>query len=200
MTPPALRLATETDADAVLAIYAPIVRETVISFELEPPTLEEMRSRIRETLAQLPWLVCANGGDVLGYVYARPFRSRAAYCWSVEVSAYVRADCRRMGIARALYTALFAILTLQGYYNAYAGIALPNPASVGLHESLGFHFSGVYRQAGYKLGAWHDVGWWQRSLRDDRADPPAPPLPLDAVRASAGWQAALDSGIALLKS
>jgi phosphinothricin acetyltransferase len=129
-----IRLATAHDALGIQAIYAPIVRDTAISFDVEPPTVEEMRQRIISTLAYWPWLVCDRDGDILGYVYASQHRTRQAYQWSVDVSVYVHAAARRSGVGRGLYRSLFALLTLQGFYQAYAGITLPNPASVGLHE------------------------------------------------------------------
>jgi phosphinothricin acetyltransferase len=193
-----IRLATPDDAPSVQAIYAPIVRETAISFELEPPTVEEMRKRIAETIEQRPWLVCECRGDILGYVYASQHRTRPAYQWSVDVSVYVQARTRRFGVGRALYHALFAVLRLQGLYQAHAGITLPNPASVGLHESLGFSPVGVYRAVGYKLGAWHDVGWWQLTLQEP-AGSPAPLLALRTVCDSPAWQAALATGVPLLR-
>ena len=159
-----VRVAIPEDAEAILAIYAPIVCETAISFEVEPPTRVEMQQRIATTLQQLPWLVCEHQGEVLGYVYASPHRTRAAYQWSVDVSVYIQAQARRTGMGRALYHALFELLSLQGFYNCYAGITLPNPPSVGLHEALGFQPVGVYQAVGYKLGGWHDVGWWQRAF------------------------------------
>ncbi len=134
--PPTIRLATAHDADQIHAIYAPIVRDTPISFEWEPPTPDEMRQRIVQTLAYLPWLVVEHRGDVLGYAYAGKHRDRTSYQWSVDVSVYIHADARRSGIGRALYTSLFAVLVVQGFYNAYAGATLPNPGSVALHESL----------------------------------------------------------------
>src|SRR5262249_49535543 len=130
----------------------------------ELPTVEEMRRRIVDLLPHWPWLVCEQEGKILGYVYASQHRSRAAYRWSTDVSVYIDEQFHRLGIGRGLYSSLFAILTLQGFYNAYAGITLPNPASVGLHEALGFQAVGVYRAVGFKLGAWHDVGWWQLVL------------------------------------
>ena len=123
-----IRLATLDDASGVQAIYAPIVRETAISFELEPPTVAEMEQRIVKTLEHLPWLVCERRGNILGYVYASQHRTRAAYQWSVDVSVYVHPNARRLGVGQALYRSLFALLALQGFYNAYAGITLPNPA------------------------------------------------------------------------
>jgi phosphinothricin acetyltransferase len=194
-----IRPATPDDADAILAIYTPIVRDTAISFEVEPPTPAEMQARIAQTLRRLPWLVCDRQKEVLGYVYASPHRARAAYQWSVDVTVYIHAQARRTGTGRALYTALFALLTLQGFTQCYAGITLPNPGSVGLHESMGFQPVGIYRNVGYKLGAWHDVGWWQRGLQP--CPPlPAPPTTFEVLRhTSTTWEAALDAGLTLLR-
>jgi len=180
-----IRLATERDAEQIQAIYGPIVSQTAISFEAEPPTVEEMRRRIGETFGHFPWLVCEQQEKILGYAYSSKHRPRAAYQWSVDVSVYIHAEARRMGVGRALYGSLFQILRLQGFYNAYAGIALPNPASVGLHESLGFTLVGVYHEVGYKLDAWRDVGWWELSLRP-KTVPPEPPLDLKAIQTSNG--------------
>jgi L-amino acid N-acyltransferase YncA len=196
--PPVIRLATAHDAAQIQAIYAPCVRDTAISFELEPPSVETMRQRILHTLESFPWVVCEHRGEIQGYAYASAHRTRAAYQWSVDVSVYVHAQARRSGVGQAVYGSLLKLLTLQGFYNAYAGITLPNPASVGLHESLGFHPVGVYHAVGYKLGSWHDVGWWQLVLRD-HTGPPQPPTDLDAVRASAEWDTALAAGVPRLR-
>lgn len=169
-----VRVATVDDVEAIVAIYAPIVANTVISFELEVPTVDEMRRRIAAALDRFAWLVSVDADDAVdGYVYASRHRERAAYQWSVDVTAYVRADARGRGIGKRLYTRLFDDLAALGYYQAFAGIALPNAASVALHESVGFTPIGIYRDVGYKLGAWHDVGWWQRTLR-----PPSAPRPV----------------------
>jgi L-amino acid N-acyltransferase YncA len=169
-----IRTATPDDAEAIHAIYAPIVRTTVISFELEPPTADEMRNRITTTLERFPWLVSEDeAGLVDGYVYASRHRDRAAYQWSIDVTAYVREDRRGRGIGKRLYPRLFELLAELGYFQAFAGIALPNAASVALHESVGFEHLGIYRDVGFKLGAWHDVGWWQRRLREP-SEPHAP--------------------------
>ena len=170
-----LRAATPDDAQAVTAIYAPVVRDTIISFELEPPSVDEMRARIEKTLPVLPWLVSVDdAGQVNGYVYAGKHRERAAYQWAVDVTAYVRAGSRGQGIGKRLYAELFSQLVQLGYYQAFAGIALPNEASVGLHESVGFQPLGVYRKVGFKHGAWRDVGWWQKELQPT-SDAPVPP-------------------------
>ena len=166
-----IRLASADDAEGMLAIYAPVVRETAISFELEPPSVEEFRGRIETTLARYPWLACEIDGVVAGYAYASEYKPRAAYRWSVEVTVYVSADFRRRGVGGALYSALFERLRAMGFYNAYAAITLPNDASVGLHESFGFEHLGTMRNVGFKLGEWRDVGWWQMGLRESVGTP-----------------------------
>lgn len=195
--PPTIRLATTRDAAAVQSIYAPLVTDSVVSFETDPPTTEEMQRRIRATRPEYPWIVGESDGRVLGYAYAGEHRSRPAYRWSVDVSVYVGERHRRAGVGRGLYESLFAVLALQGFQNAYAGIALPNPASVGLHESMGFTPVGVYHEVGYKHGEWHDVGWWQRSI-GDHGRPPAPPSSLDSVCESPEWEDALTAGTVAL--
>jgi phosphinothricin acetyltransferase len=170
-----IRTARPDDAAAIAAIYAPVVSDTVISFELLPPSVAEMRRRIEATLPALPWLVGEDAaGAVCAYVYASKFRERAAYQWAVEVTAYVRADCRRSGAGRQLYTRLLALLAELGYFQAVAGITLPNAASVGLHEAMGFQPVSHYRNVGYKQGAWRDVGYWQRALQPLQDAPAAP--------------------------
>jgi phosphinothricin acetyltransferase len=179
-----IRVANASDAQAICAIYTPIVTDTIISFELAPPTVDEMQGRITKTLESLPWLVNLDAQlRVNGYAYASRHRERAAYQWSVDVSAYVREDARRMGVGRGLYEALCAELSALGYFQAFAGIALPNAASVALHESVGFVPIGVYRDVGFKAGAWRDVGWWQKALR-----PLAEPTPLKAFGADGASQ------------
>ena len=196
-SPSSIRLATERDAEEIAAIYAPNVTDTIISFESEPPTADEMRLRIEGTLERYPWLVCERRGRVLGYAYAGAHGTREAYRWSVDVSVYVHREAHRAGVGRALYTSLFAVLRLQGFYSAYAGATLPNPASVGLHEAMGFRPVGVYRGVGYKMGAWQDVVWWHLPLRE-RVTDPDPPADLPSVLGSGEWEAALRRGLPLL--
>ncbi len=170
-----IRRATAQDADGIAAIYAPIVRDTVISFEEDPPSVDEMRGRIAAVTAALPWLVGVDAaGRILGYVYAGHHRERAAYRWSVDTTAYVAEAHRGQGVGRQLYSALFEELTALGYFQAFAGISLPNAASVGFHEAMGFTPIGVYRDVGFKFGQWRDVGWWQKRLRET-VDPPREP-------------------------
>lgn len=175
-----IRLATEQDARQLLEIYAPVVRETAISFELEPPSEEEFQRRIRSTLEHDPWVACEDNGRILGYAYAGKFRPRQAYQWTVETTVYVHEQHQRRGIALALYSALFECLRLQGYFSAVAVISLPNPASVALHERLGFNLVGVYPEVGYKHGKWYDVGWWQLTLQA-RVASPSPPVPVGTI-------------------
>jgi phosphinothricin acetyltransferase len=178
-----IRLARPDDAAGIDAIYAPIVRETIISFEMVPPAAHEIGERIAETLEVFPWLVSEQAGRMLGYAYAGRHRERTAYQWSVDVSCYVHPDARRRGVGRSLYEALKRVLRAQGFCNAFAGIALPNAASVALHESVGFVPIGVYRNAGFKLGAWRDCGWWQCELGELPATP-ASPVPLPRLSAA----------------
>ncbi len=167
---PAIRAAVLADAPALLALYRPFVEDTIVSFETEAPTVEEFSSRIAKALAGWAWLVAEHQGRCLGYAYGSMHRERAAYRWSVETSAYVAPGAHRKGIGRTLYLALFEELARKGFCNALAGIALPNEASVAFHRSVGFEPIGVFNAVGRKFGAWHDVAWLQRRLRDS---PPA---------------------------
>ncbi len=194
----AIRIATRQDAKGILAIYAPIIRETAISFEIDPPSTQSMEQRVTSTLERYPWLVCNHDGDILGYVYASKHRERAAYQWSVDVSVYIQAGRRRTGLGRALYTSLFALLKRQGYFRCFAGITLPNEASVALHESLGFTPVGIFRDAGYKHEAWYDVGWWQYGLRELEPSPKTPIPFKTLVQSESEWQHDLALGQAHL--
>lgn len=161
-----IRSARPEDGAAVAAIYQPYVLKTTISFEDMPPTPVEMSERIAATLPTCPFLVFEAEDEVLAYAYAGPHRARPAYRWSVDVTVYAASHVHRHGIGRALYAELLGQLTRQGFHAAFAGIALPNDQSVGLHEALGFRHLGTYREVGFKFGKWHDVGWWQRSLNE----------------------------------
>jgi phosphinothricin acetyltransferase len=195
--PPTIRLAVPDDAEQIQAIYAPYCF-TPISFELAPPSVEEMQGRLVKVLGPYPWLVCEEGDQVLGYAYATKHRERAAYSWSVDTSVYVLQERQRHGIGRALYTSLLALLPLQGYVNAYAGVTLPNPASVGLHEAMGFQLVGVYKQVGFKCGAWHDVAWFQRPLQARSSEPPHLKR-LEEIQQMAEWAEVLCNGLRLLR-
>jgi L-amino acid N-acyltransferase YncA len=153
-----IRSAGVDDGAAIAAIYRPYVLDTAISFEEEPPSPAEMGERIVATLAAYPFLAFERRGEVLGYAYGGPHRARPAYRWSVDVTVYVAPDARRCGVGRALYIELLGQLARQGFHSAYAGIALPNAASVGLHEAMGFRHLGTYQEVGFKFGRWRDVG------------------------------------------
>jgi phosphinothricin acetyltransferase len=189
-----IRLAFPADGEALAGIYRPAVADNATSFELDPPDGAEMARRAAKCMERTPWLVYERDGRVLGYAYAGTHRERAAYQWSVEVSAYVHHDFQKQGIARALYASLFAALAVQGFRNAYAGVTLPNEASVKLHTAVGFAPVGVYRGIGYKFGAWHDVAWFERALAP-RVPSPPPPRPLSACREEPAFAAALAVGM-----
>jgi phosphinothricin acetyltransferase len=193
-----IRFATEQDAEQVLEIYAPFCEYSPVSFEVQPPTYDEMQQRIAKVLQKLPWLVCERDGEVLGYVYATPHRDRTAYQWAVDVSVYIHEAVRRSGVGRALYTSLFKILVLQGYYSAYAGVTLPNTASERLHKVMGFQFIGIYQGVGYKCGAWHDVVWYELSLQP-RTPNPKPPININVLHSTLELEYALASGLPFLK-
>ena len=161
-----VRPAVAQDAAAVADIYAPYVEHTAISFEQIPPRADEMAARIEQCRSRWQWLVAEADGAVIGYAYGSHHRERAAYRWSVEVSAYVSRDHHRKGVGRTLYDALFAELADKGFCNAFAGVTLPNDASVKLHTSMGFEPIGTFRSIGWKFGRWHDVAWFQRQLRN----------------------------------
>jgi phosphinothricin acetyltransferase len=170
-----IRRAGPADADRVQAIYAPIVSETAISFETTVPDVPEMRRRIEAQAERYPWLVLESDRSLLGYAYASSHRTREAYQWCVDVSVYVDPRHQLRGVGRALYAALLDLLRRQGFVNAYAGIALPNPSSVALHESFGFEPVGTYRRVGFKMGRWHDVLWLHLRLLE-APTPEHPPL------------------------
>ncbi|HYE83895.1 MAG TPA: arsinothricin resistance N-acetyltransferase ArsN1 family B [Clostridia bacterium] len=169
-----LRFAKLQDAEQFCDIYAPYVLSTSISFETAVPSKDDMERRIEKITVDNPWLVFEDEKCIMGYAYASRHRERAAYRWSVDTSIYIRQDERGKGIGKELYNALLSILKLQGYYNAYAGICLPNEASVGIHEYLGFKKIAHYNKVGYKLGQWHDVGWWELLLKQHESTPEEP--------------------------
>jgi len=187
VTPPVheqlrLRPLLPEDAAGVLAIYAPIVTDTVISFEEDVPSIEEMQGRIRSGRERFPWLAAVDANDhMLGYAYACPWRTRPAYDWTCEASVYVAKSAQRQGVARALYEHLFRILQECGFVDVYAGITLPNEASVQFHESCGFTPIARFTRCGYKFGLWSDVGFWQRPLAPRDPLPPRPSISRSSI-------------------
>jgi L-amino acid N-acyltransferase YncA len=186
-----IRIARAEDADAIHAIYAPTIIDTAITFETELPGVEAMRQRVLTRLQHYPWLVWEENGEVLAYAYATRFRERAAYDWIAETSIYVHANARRRGIARRLYDVLLDTMRLQGINQAVGVITMPGEVSVALHEAMGFTPAGIWRQAGYKLGQWWDVGVWQKELQPV-ANPPAAVRTFSSMMASAALQSVLD--------
>lgn len=169
-----IRPARPDDAPAVAAIYAPHVTDGVVSFEEHPPDAAEMARRMVAGGDLHPWLAAELDGRLAGYAYAGPFRTRAAYRWTVETTVYVATDAQGRGVGRALYAALLDGLTAQGFTEAVGIIALPNDASVRLHERLGFRLVGVNERVGWKQGRWIDVGLWQRALAEPTGEPASP--------------------------
>ncbi|HKT14659.1 MAG TPA: arsinothricin resistance N-acetyltransferase ArsN1 family B [Allosphingosinicella sp.] len=173
----ALRAARPDDAAAIAAIYAPFVTDTAVTFETEPLSAAGIAERMRAAAGRYPWLVATDeAGAVTGYAYATKFRERAAYRFAVETTVYVDPRAQRRGIASTLYRRLLDGLAVQGFTQALGVITIPNEPSIRFHEAMGFARAGVFRQVGYKLGAWHDVGYWQRPLAPSTIPAPEPKL------------------------
>ena len=164
--------ATEADAASLLVIYRPFVESTAVSFETVAPTMDEFAARIAKAVAGWQWLLAERAGQCIGYAYGSAHRERAAYRWSVEVSAYVHPRHHRQGVGRTLYERLLEDLARKGFCNAYAGVTVPNEGSIALHRSAGFESIGVFKAVGRKFGKWHDVAWFQRSLRSAPLEEP----------------------------
>jgi L-amino acid N-acyltransferase YncA len=171
---PLIRIATGDDASSILKIYAPYIENTSYTFETEVPAIDAFKDRINSYLENWPWLVCDIDGVIAGYAYGAKHRERTAYQWSIESSVYVHDDYQRIGVAKALYTALIDVLKLQGFRNLYAVVNLPNDKSVAFHEKLGFEYFATYKNVGYKLGKWKNVGWWQLQLNEYSREPELP--------------------------
>ena len=181
------RFATPEDAPVIAQIYAPFVEGSAVSFEMLPPDAETMAGRIDKLWPGHPWIVAEEDGRVLGYAYGSPYRERKAYQWAVEVTVYLDETARGKGLGRMLYAVLIDLLIRQGFTKAYGVVTLPNPASAALHEAAGFRPFAVYKDIGFKNGAWHDVGWWERDLATG-VTPPADPVPLSALGYEAGGE------------
>jgi phosphinothricin acetyltransferase len=169
-----LRIATKDDAAGMLEIYAPFILNSGITQETEVPSVDEFQKRILANLEERPWLVCKINNEIAGYAYAGKHRDRKGYQWCTEPSVYISEKFFGLGVANALYTALFDILKLQGYVNAYAVITLPNDRSIAFHKKFGFDYLTTYPKIGYKLGQWHDVGWMQYEIIPHKKDPVDP--------------------------
>ncbi|MEL7567060.1 MAG: N-acetyltransferase family protein [Dehalobacterium sp.] len=193
-----IRLAAESDSNAILQIYAPFITSTAITFECQVPTIAEFRDRMAEIQRKYPWLVCEINNNILGYAYASPFNEREAYNWSVDFSVYVSPQYHGKNIGKAFYFTLFELLKLQGYYNAYAIVVLPNTKSECLHESFGFKEIGVCENAGYKLGNWHDVKWYGIKI-NEYAPSPAKPKSIDEICSMDEFKTIMDKAGQMIK-
>ncbi len=192
-----IRLITTDDAESALAVYAPYVKSTAITFEEVVPTVEEFSSRTRKITEQYPWVVCESEGRVIGYAYASTHRARPAYRWSPESAVYVANDFHRKGIAKILYETLFSILKLQGYVNVFAGVVIPNLKSEEFHKALGFEEIGIFKQVGYKLGSWHDSKWFQKHLQIRPENPPKP-IPISELIETDAFKSIIENANQLL--
>lgn len=169
-----IRLITTADAEAARNIYAPYVLNTAISFEYQVPTVEEFTYKIEKITSQYPWLVCEVGGEIAGYAYGSTHRDRTGYQWSPEVTVYLSEKYHRRGIARVLYSALFEMLMMQGYFNAFAGVLVTNEKSVEFHRAMGFEDIGLFKNIGFKLGEWHTNLWMQYEIQKSIPNPSVP--------------------------
>ena len=181
-----IRVATKEDAEALLAIYAPYVEETAITFEYEVPSIEEFRCRIQETLKKYPYLVAEKNGKIVGYAYAGAFHARPAYDWAVEMSIYLREDQRHRGTGKRLYAALEVVLRAQNIQNLYACIGCPDGSddahltrnSAQFHAHLGYRLVGEFPRCGYKFGTWYSMVWMEKCIGAHEAQPaPVRPFP-----------------------
>jgi len=192
-----IRQAHPDDAEAILEIYRPFILYTPVSFEMEVPSVEAYKDRIIRYQGKLPWLVCEIDHILAGYAYANDHRQRKAYDCSKELSVYVHENYRHRGVASGLYTALIGILKHLGVTNVLAGIALPNPESVGFHERFGFKLVGIYHKIGYKLGKYHDAGWWELQIGDGQA-PLVDIIPVSELCDTKVWDEAMRHGLSLI--
>jgi len=182
-----IRMATLQDAEKILAIYAPYVENTAVSFEYEVPSLHAFEQRMEGIMAFYPYLVWEEEGEILGYAYAHRHQERKAYQWNAELSIYLHPDATRRGLGSKLCLALLNLLRLQGVKTAYSCVTLPNAASEALHAKMGFSPAGVWQNAGYKFGLWRNVGWFQKELAPYEENPKDPvsihDLPQEAIAA-----------------
>jgi L-amino acid N-acyltransferase YncA len=185
-----LRPATAADAGGMLKVYAHYVHTTAVTFEYEPPGVEEFADRIKKIQPYFPWLVCECAGEIAGYVHASKHRERIAYQWSPESTIYIAEAHHGTGIARIMYEALFDILRYQGYVNVYASVLATNVSSNRFHQAMGFEGIGTFRNVGYKLGAWHSNNWYQLHIAEHMLNPPTP-KPMSEVFGSAAFNSTI---------
>ena len=166
------------DAAGILAVYAPYIRETAVTFETEVPAPDAFTARVAGICADFPYLVLEVDGELAGYAYAHRQAERAAYAWNAELSIYLAGKWRGRGLGAPLYRLLERLLTMQGYVNLYGVITASNAGSIRLHEKLGYRQTGLHEKTGWKFGQWHDVAWLHKRVREGE---PGPILPLAAL-------------------
>lgn len=166
-----IRFAALEDAADILEIYKKYIKNTRVTFEIEVPTTDAFRERMERIMAQFPWLVCEIDGKIAGYAYGSKHGERAAYRWSADLSVYIDEPYHRYGLGTALYTALLELLRMQGYFTVYAGVSTPNPKSEAFHTAFGFRNLGEFKNAGYKLGCWCGVSWYELVLNEYVSEP-----------------------------
>jgi phosphinothricin acetyltransferase len=194
-----IRLAEQRDVPGILEIYAPFIIDTSVTFEETVPDEESFWERIQGIMAELPFLVCEIDGRIAGYAYASGYRSRASYRWSKEVSVYIHPDFQRKRIAHALYTSLHEMVRFQGIANLLAIITMPNEPSVAFHEYFGYRKCAEFRNVGYKMGQWQNVGWFELFIQDENEAPKERILPLDEITGLPVFQEAIRKGLEILK-
>ena len=193
-----IRSAIQQDIESILNLYSQYIVGSHTSFEIDVPTQEEFRKRIKGIQEKMPWLACYVNDEFAGYAYASDHRSRSAYQWSKEVSVYVEKKFWKNGVGRGLYTALFEILKQMGVVNVLAGISLPNENSVGFHEKMGMTPVGVYHDIGFKNGSFWDVGWWELRIQET-GFVPGKILSMEEIDGSEFWTDAIQKGIWKIK-
>jgi len=166
-----LRLANINDTEGILNVYKPYVENTTITFEYDVPSLEEFKNRILTISKNFPYIVCEVDDTIVGYAYASKYHGRSAFAWTVELSIYVNENYHNHKISHKLYSSLLDILKIQGVYNAYSCITIPNEKSKKFHERFGFNLVGTFSNSGYKFGKWIDVMWMEKNLIDYNLPP-----------------------------
>lgn len=174
------RRATEDDVVSILAIYAPYVTDSAITFEYDVPSEEEFRQRIRTISAEYPYFVCESDGQIIGYAYAHRHMERAAYQWNAEISIYIRQGFTGKGLGKTMCQTLIDLLRLQGIRNVFSCVTIPNERSAHLHHSMEFSTEGIFQNAGYKCGKWQTIAWFRKNIAP-YTNEPAPFLPISRI-------------------
>lgn len=172
-------LAKASDAEEILNIYGPYIKNTAITFEYDVPSIEEFQDRIQTITSKYPWIVCRVNGEIAGYAYANQFRTRAAFNWAVESSIYISPNYHGRGIATMLYNKLMNLLSYQGFHHIYAFISMPNESSVALHNKLGFERIGLYENSGFKHGKWYSLLALNKQLKPSHE--PTSIIPINTI-------------------